>query len=583
MGGVRIHILLLSAVLFSGLAAMLPFAWSGAGVLESSYREYAVRDMTANSNLFAIAISEAPHNEPAGDLGALARTAGSRSDTRFTVVAPDGAVLADSDEDAGRMENHAARPEIREALAGNTGIDIRRSPTLGTEWIYVAIPHELGAVRAAASLDALNSRLALWWKKAALGFLLSVAVLAALALLASRALSRPIEHAAIGAERYAEGDLSYRPPITGAAEMRRLSAAMSAMAGQLDARFRLVTRQREEMRLVFENMSEGVLAVDDAGAVMLMNGAARFLFDLPPGDGVAGIAALTRNAGLLEALEDTRAGGAPLEREIRVSREHGERLVRVHTARICENGENVGVLAVLRDITELRRLETMRKDFVANVSHELKTPVTAIQSGLETFLDDNPADACESREFVDMALRHARRIGGIINNLLFLAGMESGADAKGGKTAVGPVRPVLEEAAELCREDAGARNIAIALECDDSLTALMNPQLVAHAVVNLLDNAVKYGPEGGTVALSARRDGDRTDIVVSDSGPGIAPRHQSRVFERFYRIDGVTRIKKGSGLGLAIVKHIALSQGGDIRLESEIGAGSRFILSLPRA
>lgn len=186
------------------------------------------------------------------------------------------------------------------------------------------------------------------------------------------------------------------------------------------------------------------------------------------------------------------------------------------------------------------------------------------------------------REFVDMALRNTRRIGGIINNLLLLAGMESGAGTQAGKAAPNPIRPVLEEAVALCREDADAKNVAFAIDCDEGLSARMNPQFITHAVVNLLDNAVKYGPEGGCINLVARANGDRAEIAVSDQGPGIAPRYQSRIFERFYRVDGSTRIKKGSGLGLTLVKHIALSQGGDIQVESEIGVGSRFILSLPR-
>ena len=186
-------------------------------------------------------------------------------------------------------------------------------------------------------------------------------------------------------------------------------------------------------------------------------------------------------------------------------------------------------------------------------------------------------------EFLEMALRNTRRMGAIISNLLFLAGMESHSLKEGERPEVSPVRPVLDEAIALCGDAAAERKTTFEVECAEGLTALMNPQLIVHAVVNLVDNAVKYGPEGGVITVSACDVGDFVEITVSDHGPGIAPRHQSRVFERFYRVDGVSRIKKGSGLGLAIVKHIALSQGGDIRVESEIGAGSAFRLSLPRA
>ena len=584
MGGIRLYVLLILAVLLSGLAAILPLAVTGSRILESSYREYAVRDMTANANLFALSLSKKANDSSPAAMAGLARVARTGSDTRFTIVAGDGSVLADSDEDAGRMENHSNRPEIRDALAGRTGVDIRHSPTLGTEWIYVAIPLGDGrVVRAAASLDELNGRLWLWWKQAIGVFCVALAVLLGLALLVARALSRPLEVAAASADRYAKGDFAYRLPVAGSAEMRKLSAALGAMAGELDSRFKLISRQREEMRAVFENMSEGVLAIDMDGRIMLSNGAAERILRLSGRKTGDVVESATRNADLLDAIRETVAVEKPLEREIRVPRGAGvEALVQVHTARIRDNGEDVGVLAVLRDITRLRQLEIMRRDFVANVSHELRTPITAIQSSLETLLDGGVEDREEAKGFLEMALRNTQRMGAIIGNLLFLAGMESGNAGDSGTAMVSEVRPVLDEALSQCRGDAEMRKIGFEVTCEEGLSALMNPQLIVHAVVNLVDNAVKYGPEGGTIGVSARRDGDTVEITVSDEGPGIAPRFQSRVFERFYRVDGTTRMKKGAGLGLALVKHIALAQGGDIKLESEIGCGSTFRLVLPR-
>ena len=577
------YVLLVAAVLVSGLAAMLPFAWSGADVLASSSRQTAVHELESSARLFSLAMSSRSGEKTGAELSALMREARENSDTRYTLILKDGTVVADSDEDADRMENHLNRPEIQAALAGETGVGTRMSPTLGAEWMYVAVPLADGSVvRAAASMEGLSRRLGLWWRKALFGFLVSFAILAFMALLVSRMLSSPIEAAAAGAERYAGGDFSYRIPVTGAAETRRLAEAMRSMAEELDDRFKLVNRQREEMRVVFENMSEGVLAVDTDGHVMLVNGAAQAILDLPGDASGASIEVACRNAELLDALRETARADRPLEREIRVERDRDSLcLAQVHTAGIFENGERVGVLAVLRDVTRMRQLEIMRRDFVANVSHELRTPITAIQSGLETILEETPDESGDTARFAAIALKNAKRMGAIIDNLLFLAGMESGAGKKAEPAAVSPVLPVLNDAVGLCRDEARARDNALEIECDKDLTAFMNPQLVVHALVNLLDNAVKYGREGGTISIAARRDGDRVRITVSDQGPGIAPRYQSRVFERFYRVDGATRIKKGSGLGLAIVKHIALAQGGNIELESEIGAGSRFTLTLP--
>lgn len=583
MGGVRIYVLVVLAVILSGLAAIVPLAWSGADVLSSSYRETAARELESNARLVSLALPSGFSGKSRTELRDLVLAAKVDSDTRYTLLLKDGTVVADSDEDADRMENHHNRPEIQTALSGEIGIATRLSPTLGTDWMYVAVPRADGSViRAAASMEGLNTRLALWWTKAFLRFIGSLAILLVMALLVSRMISKPIEAAAVGAERYARGELSYRLTVTGAAEMRRLSLSMGSMAGELDARFRLVNRQREEMRVVFENMSEGIVAVDDAGQIILVNGAAQSILDLPSDSSGVGIETLSRNADLLDAIRETVATDGSLEREIRVQRDQkSETLVQAHTARIREEAENIGVLVVLRDVTRLRQLEIMRRDFVANVSHELRTPITTIQSCLETLLDEGLGDMGKNAEFVEMALRNTRRMGAIIDNLLFLAGMESGADMEAGKVGISPIPPVLDEAVSLCREEAEARKTSVDVECDEGLSAVMSPQLVVHALVNLLDNAIKYGPENGTISLTAHSDGDGVRIIVSDQGPGIAPRYQSRVFERFYRVDGVTRIKKGSGLGLAIVKHIALSQGGDIQLESQIGAGSRFILTLP--
>jgi len=303
MSGVRVYILVTAAILLGGLAAMLPFAWSGADVLASSYKETAARELESNARLFSLAISSRIDANAPEKLLSLAGEARKESGVRFTVIHRDGTVAADSDEDAGRMENHLNRPEIKASIAGETGVGTRSSPTLGTDWMYVAVPLADGNVaRAAASMADLNNRLTQWWTRALVRFIGSLVILLLMALFLSRLISRPIEIAAEGAERYAQGDLSYRLPVSGAAEMRRLSESMSAMAAELDARFKLVNRQREEMRVVFENMSEGVLAIDATGLVMLVNGAAQSILNLPRDASGTSIEAVSRNAELLDVI-----------------------------------------------------------------------------------------------------------------------------------------------------------------------------------------------------------------------------------------------------------------------------------------
>ena len=585
MGGRRLYIQLLAAVLVSGLAALLPLAWTGGDALQSSYRESAVQDMIANAHLFSLAASPHLSEENREALPALARKAQADSHARFTVIAGDGAVIADSEEDANRMENHAGRPEIRQAMAGGTGVDVRKSPTLGTDWIYAAIPVRGGIViRAAASLDKVDFRLAQWWKKAALGFVVSLALLAALALFVAGTLARPLEIAAAGADRYAKGDFSHRIPVSGSAEMRRLALSLTAMADELDTRFRQIERQGREMRAVFANMTEGVLAVDGQGRIMLVNGAAEAMLDLPSGATGKNLAGLLRHPGLLDAVRTASTSDSPLESEIGLAnRTGGETLVNIHSTVIRDAEKTMGVLIVLRDVTRIRKLEIMRRDFVANVSHELRTPVTAIQGSLETLLDGGMDDAAAARTFLHMAVRNARRLGKIIGNLLLLAGMESGKRGQDGEASPHRIRPVLEEALAACGESAAERRVVFVTQYDGDVSARMDPHLVVHALVNLLDNAIKYGPDGGAVTIAVTADHENARIVITDEGPGIEPRHRSRVFERFYRVDGSSRAREGSGLGLSLVRHIAMAQGGSIRLESDTGKGCAFILSLPVA
>ncbi len=585
MRGYKLNTLLIIAVLASGVAALLPFAFMGSDVLEASYRENAQRDVLANVNLFKQALK--PHMDElenaASSLAGFIATAQEGSNTRFTIVGADGRVIADSNEEADRMENHANRPEIKAALDGRTGTEIRRSPTLGTDWIYVAVPLGNGMVaRGAASLDDLNQRLSLWWQKTLLGFGLSLLVLLLLALVVARKISRPLEAAVIGANKYAAGDFSYRIPQSGSTEMRTLASSLDTMANELDMRFTLIMRQKEEMKAVFENMSEGILAVDPSGRIMLINRTAEETLLV----GTENMGSILENAirtpELLDCIAAARTAQGVLEKEIRITNKADrELLLHVNAVAMRQDGVEVGVLAVFRDITRIKQLEIMRRDFVANVSHELRTPVTAIQSCLETLADGEMNDKAEAREFLEMSLKHTRRMGRIIANLLLLAGMESGEKTKESVSRCG-VKALLEEAILLCGEDARNKSVRFDLSCDETLTALTSPQLLVHALVNLIDNAIKYGPEGGTITIAAREEADGIEIVVSDEGPGIAPRYQSRVFERFYRINDSSRTQKGSGLGLSLVKHIAMAQGGNIVLKSELGSGSTFTLALPK-
>ncbi len=459
MRGFRLFTLFVAAVAACGIIALLPLTLIGSSVLESSYREYAVRDMKANAHLFALALVDGEWLDHPGQLQETLSQAELGSATRFTIVASDGTVVADSDEEADRMENHATRPEVRQAMAGQTGIDIRQSPTLGTDWIYIAIPvGDQCIVRAAASLDDLNARLSVWWNRVLIGLAISLLVLLILAFAVSRILTKPLENATAAAERYAKGNFSYRLPISGSAEMQNLSLSLDTMAAELETRFKIIETQREEMSAIFDNMSEGVLAIDPDGKIMLANGAAETMLGLGPNNTGKNIEKTLRISGLFDAIQETRASDRAQEREIRLNTEQGEeKHLHVQSAKMFEHDQELGILMVFRDVTRLRQLEIIRKDFIANVSHELRTPITTIQSCLESLAEENDSADNYSGQLLAMALRNTRRMGDIINDLLLLAGMESGVAKAGGKVALSRLRPIVDDAISLRSDAAQAK------------------------------------------------------------------------------------------------------------------------------
>ena len=498
------------------------------------------------------------------------------------------------------MDNHGGRPEVAEALAGATGFAVRPSRTVGESMLYAAVPVEVvetdrrGVLRLAIPVTPVEAMLAsLNWKFAAIG-LAVVGLAALLSYTSARRISRPLEEMRLGAERLARGETMQLAPAGGeglSTEMAALAAALNRMGAEIDRRIRLMIQQRNELEAMFASMADPVVAIDAERRVIRLNQAAATLFNLPA-EGVQGkaVEGVLRHAELLDLIDRTLADNSRQDR--RVSLPTGTEPVLLQTRAVPlrdEQERSMGVLLVLHDLTRLNRLEHIRQDFVANVSHELKTPITAIRGYVETLLDGALEDTDNARRFLDIVLRQAGRLDAIVDDLLTLSRIENRDGHEAITLAPAPVRPVLESAVQTCAVQAAERGIEVRVEGDGGLRAAINAPLLEQAVINLLQNAVTYSPPGARVVLRCEAGTSETGegevrLRVSDNGPGIGREHLGRLFERFYRCDRArSRDQGGTGLGLSIVKHIAQAHHGAVAVDSTPGQGSTFTISLPAA
>jgi len=399
-------------------------------------------------------------------------------------------------------------------------------------------------------------------------------------------LSRSLRQLREGAERFAQGDLSQRVAVTGPLQVSKLAESLNTMAAQLDDRLNAVVQQRNELGAVLASMVEGVIALDREQNILSLNNAAAEMLHIDPVQTLGrSITEAVRNTALQQFVRHTLEQEAATQSEIAIRAAEDpldhDRLIEVQSAMLHDAaGRRIGVLIVLHDVTQLRKLESVRRDFVANVSHEVKTPVSAIKAAVETLLDEKTEDDGD-RKFLLMIQRQADRLAAIVDDLLSLARIEQSAEQITAELRRGEVAPVLAAARETSAVNADARRTQLHVECRNELTAKINAPLLEQAVVNLLDNAIKYSPEGSRVWLRGRAVNGEVVIEVEDEGRGIEPQYLPRLFERFYRTDKArSRSLGGTGLGLSIVKHIAEAHGGRVSVESRLNKGSTFRIHL---
>jgi two-component system, OmpR family, phosphate regulon sensor histidine kinase PhoR len=522
------------------------------------------------------------------EIDSILKDMGRQLQYRVTVAMPDGRVLGDSQEDVSRIHNFALRPEIKEAITGKASSYTRHSFISDFRMTYIAMPYKQGdkvvaIIRAALPAADTNRVAKENYRRMGFAALIALSLASLIGLYVSRQIARPIREIRYGADKFSEGSLDYRLSGFETQEFSSLAQDLNSMAAQFKSKLSDVTQERNELEAVLSSMMEAVIVLDNSERILSLNQAAENLFGIS-NERVRGrtVQEAIRNTDLHKFVSKALAGNTPMEGDI-VFRSDPERFVQAHGATLQDaQSRNIGVLVVLNDVTRLKTLENIRKDFVANVSHELKTPITSIKGFLETLKEGAMDDPENANRFLNIIMKHTDRLDSIIEDLLSLSRIER--DAEKGEIALerGSIGDVVDSVIKACNRKAQLRGNELRPSVDPELTAKINARLLEQAIVNLVDNAVKYSAPGTPVEIEAKSVDGEIAIKVKDQGCGISREHLTRIFERFYRVDKArSRNVGGTGLGLSIVKHIVNAHGGRISVESSPNKGSAFIITLP--
>jgi two-component system phosphate regulon sensor histidine kinase PhoR len=591
------------ATLLVTVCSLLAVLWYSSVALEQFSSNWIATTLEDRAYLIEEPVTSLVGKDRLKELNSFCRRIGRKSSTRITVINPAGTVLADSDENPDRMSNHRNRPEIRSAMSGNIGTQLRFSASLGVKMLYVAIPLATGSLmeqggefhvlRVSMPASAIAQNLQKLRLKVALSGII-VAFLAMLAaIIVAKRISRPLEEMTEKAERFAGGHLSTALAIPGdcSLEVEKLAAAMNGMALKLQGRIETIVKQRNELQTILASMAEAIIVIDNKRLITTINTSASRLLRISAEKALGrSIQEIIRNIDIERLVAMTLAGSKAVTEEIILVR-GGEKLflqfsgVRLQDA----NGRPFGAVVVLNDVTHIRRLENVRRDFVANVSHELMTPLTSIKGYTETILDSGLADKEQTEKFLRIILRQSDRQQAIVSDLLKISRIEKEIEHGEIQPVPTNVKSILEESIQVCGLRAAEKEMTIRLDCPDDLVAPMDGPLMEQAVENLLINAIKYGNPASPVEIRAAlrpmaNSEEMVMISVADFGVGIGQEHLPRLFERFYRSDKArSRKLGGTGLGLAIVKHIVQAHHGRVEVESEVGHGSVFTILIPAA
>jgi two-component system phosphate regulon sensor histidine kinase PhoR len=515
-------------------------------------------------------------------LDSIAKATGKEIEARITLIARDGTVLGDTDQDPLTMENHATRPEVIAALSSGVGQATRYSATLHKNMMYVAVPvmnegQVLGIARVALPLTTVENSV----NSAVVTIVSAIAIIAILVILAAafiaRMITRPVRQITKAAEEIATGKLDQQIPVRTNDEIGRLGHAFNEMSSNLRQLIGEISAERTKLRTVLANMADGVVMVDAEGKIILANQATERLFNFREKE------VITRP--LIEAVHDHEADEilklclrTGQTQAVQFESAISKRFLRAITIPIAE-GKQAGALVLFQDLTELRSLQTMRQELVGNISHELRTPIAGIKAMVETLKGSAFGDKEAASDFLTRIDGEVDRLTQMVSELTELSRIETGRAEL--RMAPTDLNRLMEEVVVQMNPLAEKQQVIISIDFNKDLPMVRaDRERIRQTIINLIHNAIKFNHPGGKVTVSTRADAESVIVSVSDTGIGISKNDLPHVFERFYKADRA-RSQGGSGLGLAIAKHTIQAHGGDIWAESEEEKGSTFSFSLP--
>ena len=554
--------------------------------MKKFYYSEKIADLMARAQLFSQIVEDSDiSNLP--KLSQLCKNIGFETNTRFTIIDTNGIVLCDSDKAYYLMDNHSTRPEIVEAYNNIIGTSIRYSNSINKEMMYLAYPVEITnqkvIIRTSLPITDLQAKINdLYFRLFVIMIILTIIALLLCYFIAKK-ISNPIKSIEYSANRFSKGKFDYIYPKFNISEIDSLAKTLNTMADDSNRKIEILSRIKNEQDAVLGSMVEAVIAVDLEGNIIIINPAAENLFQITADSIGLSIFNKIRNTKLSKYLNDLLKKDIEIELEIQINIKKKD--LNAKGVSLIDKEKNIiGALIVFHDVTKTVKLESIRKEFVSNVSHELKTPITTIKGSVETLLEFEQKS--QSTNFLNIINNNTNRLNSIIDDLLLLSKIE---EHDGKKDALNIeinnqfLKPVIESALIINQNLQNDKSINIEIDCFDEIKLPLNATLMEEALSNLLNNSIKYSPKNSTIKVNVNKIEKNIIIYIIDEGIGIDSKHIERLFERFYRVDeSRSREAGGTGLGLSIVKHIINLHKGKVEVTSELDKGSQFIITLPR-
>ncbi|MPW26004.1 HAMP domain-containing protein [Alkalibaculum sp. M08DMB] len=509
------------------------------------------------------------------------------TDSRLTIISTEGEVIFESNADREKLENHAQRPEIKNALMGDISVNIRYSTTVGEDMMYVAVPIiiddiVIGVVRNSVSLDTLRAMTNRITRDIITTLIITLSISIIAFYLLINGIIKPLGQTTRFAKDIANGNYGKRLSMIRDDEIGSLSSSLNHMATQLESSFNQLSQRNIELESVLSSIKNGIIAINKLDEIILINNTALNMLNLPKNKDLIGknILEAIRTHELYKSITELQSSQNINQRFLETQIE--EHIYSIYTKPIVENSSS-GLLIVIEDITQIRKLENIRKDFVANVTHELKTPITSIKGFIETLISGDVVDPDTRNKFYNIIENESDRLIRLVEDILTLSSLDSQAKINYYEVEKINVKAQMDDIYALMKKNALDKNVELLLTiADDVDTIQFNSNYFKQMMINLIDNAIKYNKISGCVEVKINSKDNNVIIEVIDNGVGMHDKDLHRIFERFYRIDkGRARQAGGTGLGLAIVKHIVQIQGCEIKVESKLNKGTKFTITIP--